>query len=173
MARRIGAGAAAVCLGMLVLATACDHEPKRDAGTPASEEPAPSPVPANANESTTTGGVNVDSRPDTASTETREELPRPGSRSVSITPLRTNFGAIYGAEARDEATGTLLATAKQVAVKDNMVVVEETQFSPRGDAIYKGRLFFDAGNELVKEERIDGTKRWTIFHTWISDRPGM
>jgi hypothetical protein len=96
-----------------------------------------------------------------------------GQRRISITPLRTDFGTIYGAEARDEETGVLLSRAKQVAVDDNVLVVEETQFSSDGGVIYRGKLFFDAGNYLIREERIEGTKRWDLFQTWISDMPGM
>ena len=96
-----------------------------------------------------------------------------GSITVEITPLRTSVGIIYGAEARDQSSGTLLATAKQVAMDGDMLVVEETQYSPNGDVVYEGKLYFSAGDELVREERTSGQKRWNVFHTWISDRPGF
>ncbi len=90
---------------------------------------------------------------------------------VVIKPLRTEFGVIYGAEARDQTSGTLLATAKQVAMEGQTLVVEEMQYSPSGDVIYRGKLFFSEDNELLREEPVAGTKRWNIFRTWIEDRP--
>ncbi len=91
--------------------------------------------------------------------------------TIIITPKRTQFGAIYGADAHDKASGTLLATAKQVAVEGNLLVVEETQYSSAGAVVYKGRLFFSPARDLVKVEKIEGNRKWEIFRTWISDRP--
>jgi len=91
---------------------------------------------------------------------------RPGTIAVIITPLRTSFGAPYGAEARDEASGTLLAKAEQVAMEGNVLEVDELQYSPAGNVIYRGKLFFDAGGDLVRQEQIEGYKRWHIFETW-------
>lgn len=89
---------------------------------------------------------------------------------VVITPLRhPRLDVIYGAEARDEA-GKLLAVGKQIAVEDNLLVVEETQYSSNGAIVYRGKLFF-AGTTLVRQEKIEGNKRWEIFHSWVSDRP--
>jgi len=105
--------------------------------------------------------------------DTPEAAESSGTITVDITPLRTREGIIYGAEARDQASGTLLATAKQVAMSGDMLVVEETQYSPSGDVVYEGKLFFSAGNELVNEERTSGQKRWNVFQTWISDSPGF
>jgi hypothetical protein len=93
------------------------------------------------------------------------------SIKVVVTPLRDKKSdVIYGAEARDEA-GTLLAKGEQTAMEDNLLVVDETQYSSNGVVAYRGRLFFNQGNELVKEEKIWGNKRWRIFDHWISDRP--
>jgi hypothetical protein len=90
-----------------------------------------------------------------------------GNIRVVITPLRhPKFNVIYGAEARDQASGTLLAAGKQVGMEDGGLVVEETQYSPAGSVIYKGKIFFDAGGERVKEEWIEGAKKWDIFHSW-------
>ncbi len=88
---------------------------------------------------------------------------------VVITPLRNpQFGTLYGAEARDERSGALLATAKQIAMEGEVLVVQETQYSKAGTVVYKGKLFF-SGDELVREEKIQGDKIWDIFVTWISD----
>lgn len=93
-----------------------------------------------------------------------------GNIRVVITPLRhPRLDVIYGAEARDDA-GILRAIAKQVAIEDNLLVVEETQYSSTGVVLYRGKLFF-AGTTLVKQETIEGIKRWEIFHSWVSDRP--
>ncbi len=109
--------------------------------------------------------------PTISTTPLRDSDPNTGnSIRVVITPLRhPRLDVIYGAEARDEA-GTLLAIGKQIAVEDNLLVVEETQYSSSGVVVYRGKLFF-AGTTLVKQEKIEGNKRWEIFHSWISDRP--
>lgn len=90
-------------------------------------------------------------------------------RLIVITPLRTQMGIIYGAEAHDKDSGALLAVAKQVEVEGDLLIVEEVQYSSAHDVVYKGKLFFSADDELVKEEPISGTKRWRIFDRWISD----
>lgn len=90
-------------------------------------------------------------------------------RLIVITPLRNQMGIIYGAEAHDKDSGALLATAKQVEVEGDLLVVEEVQYSSARDVVYKGRLFFSSDDELVKEEPIAGRKTWRIFNRWISD----
>ena len=88
--------------------------------------------------------------------------------SIVITPLRNKFGSSYGAEARDQNSNALLATAKQVDFdeKTQILVVEETQYSPGGDVIYMAKLFFGPGGDLQKEQPIEGQKRWNIFQSW-------
>lgn len=84
---------------------------------------------------------------------------------IAITPLTDNFGRSYGAEARDESSGTLLATAKQVAMEGQTLVVEEVQYSQSGEA-YRGKLYFSPGGELERQQKIAGQKLWDIFQDW-------
>jgi hypothetical protein len=91
--------------------------------------------------------------------------------NVIITPLRNRLGSIYGAEAHAESSGVLLATADQVAMEDELLVVRELQYDTSGKAVYEGKLFFSQSNELVKEEAVSGERRWKIFDNWVSDNP--
>ena len=112
----------------------------------------------------------LETEPTTSTTPFRDADLNAENIRVVITPLRhPRLDVIYGAEARDDA-GILRAIAKQVAVEDNLLVVEETQYSSTGVVVYRGKLFF-AGTTLVKQEKIEGIKSWEIFHSWISDRP--
>lgn len=95
-------------------------------------------------------------------------LPRTNIRVV-ILPLLTSAGIIYGAEARDETSRALLASAKQVATDGDVLVVEETEYSLDGTVSYRGKLFFVA-SELLKEQRTSGHKRWNIFRAWVGNR---
>lgn len=86
--------------------------------------------------------------------------------AFEINPIRDDWGVINGAEARDETSHTLLATAKQTAMEGDLLVVEETQFSPQGAVTYKGKLFFAPGGGLAREEQIEGQKKWHVFEHW-------
>jgi len=83
-----------------------------------------------------------------------------------------DFGQFSGFEARDEASGTLLARAKQVKIEGQILVVEETQYSADGAAVYQGKLFFDESDRLAREQRVEGQKKWDIFHTSMKESVG-
>lgn len=86
---------------------------------------------------------------------------------IVIRPLvNAKFGTFYGYEAREEGSNLLLGRAEQVAMEGGTLIVEETQYSPTGSIVYRGRLFFDSGGELVKQEKIMGEKRYNLFQTW-------
>ena len=84
---------------------------------------------------------------------------------IRITLKRHEWGGFYGVEAHDEG-GALLAKANQVGVENNGIVVEETQFAGTGAVLYRGKLFFDPGGELIRSEGIDGRKTFDIFSSW-------
>jgi hypothetical protein len=104
--------------------------------------------------------------PNSVETDRLASVESPGTVTVVIRPLRTSFGVPYGAEARDEVSGALLAKGEQVAMQGDVLEVDEVQYSPAGEVIYRGKLFFDSGGELIREEGTEGVKRWNIFTTW-------
>jgi len=87
--------------------------------------------------------------------------------SVVMTPLLVE-GVRVGVQARDGNSGALMATAKQVAFdqEDESLVVEEIHYSSVGAVTYRGKLFFDFGGHLLKEQPIEGHKQWSIFRRW-------
>jgi hypothetical protein len=84
---------------------------------------------------------------------------------IVVKPLRTNFGAPYGLEARSD-TGVVLATAEQTAMNSSVLIVDETQFDSSGNVVYRGKLSFGHGGELIKDEPLEGIKKWHIFRSW-------
>src|ERR1017187_1996193 len=178
MTSKLSSSSIGVAISFLFLSgcggTSHDHEqsaPVSDnapASTPTSSEPSPSLESSPA----AGGGKSVPkarrrtpearTEPDFAPSR-QEEQPR--TIQIVITPLRTK-GIPYGAEAREESSGILLAKAEQVAMQDQILEVDEVQYSSAGAIIYRGRLFFDAGGRLIRQERIEGNQKWRIFTSW-------
>jgi hypothetical protein len=171
-----------VAMALLVL-SACGGDPRdRDRAVPTSES-APAPTPKSSDPSLarkSSQGRESPPKPRGDTTETPHaktyaappsEREKPRTIQIVITPLRTKFGIPYGAEAREGNSGTLLAKAEQVAMKEQILEVDEVQYSPSGAVIYRGKLFFDAGGELIRQERIEGNPRWRIFTSWNLQRP--
>jgi hypothetical protein len=87
------------------------------------------------------------------------------SSRIVMTPFCDDYGRTRGWQAKDEASGALLATAVTADFIENtqVHVVEETHYDPTGAITYVGRLFFNANNEAITSVPQQGTKRREIF----------